>query len=82
MKKGMARAWEYIKPYTGRGTELGPIEPLLQIHDSLMLEVREDLVPLANAMVLDALENTVKLRVPVTASGEWGYNWGQPHDIE
>lgn len=82
MKRGMAKVWENIQEFVGDGEEMGEMEPLLQIHDSLMMEVREDLVPLANAIVLDGLENTTKLSVPVTASGEMGTDWGRMVDIE
>lgn len=75
MKKCMAAIWVWIKDMEG-------VYPLLQIHDSIMLEVREDLLPLVNEIVLEGLQETVKLSVPVTASGEWGRNWGQMKDAD
>ena len=84
MKIAMAQIWASLREakVLGEGREMGVMEPLLQIHDSLMMEVREDHVELANAIVLDGLENSVRLRVPVTASGERGPNWRDLTDFE
>lgn len=56
--------------------DLPEVMPLLQIHDSLMLEYPEEMHPLVDAIVMDGMEKTVKYTVPITASGEYGYSWG------
>lgn len=70
MKQNMARIWSNIQ-------DLPEVKPLLQIHDSLMLEYPEEMHPLVNEIVMDGMENTVKYKVPITASGEYGYSWGK-----
>lgn len=73
MKKAMARLWALLIEYD----LLDEVWPLLQIHDSIMLEYPEELEVLVDSLVMEALQETVKLSVPVTASGESGLNWGE-----
>lgn len=57
--------------------DLPQVLPLLQIHDSIMFEYPEEMHPLVNEIVMDGMENTVRYKCPITASGEYGYSWGK-----
>jgi DNA polymerase-1 len=56
----------------------GKIEPLLQIHDELLFEVKDhpDWRKDWDELVIERLTTTTKLRVPVKAKGSYGANWG------
>lgn len=75
MKRNMARIWSRLK----EDGLLQWVWPILQIHDSLMLEYPEELHPLVDEIVMEGMEQTcaAHYRIPITASGEHGYNWGQ-----
>lgn len=73
MKRAMAAIWRRLN-------DDGMLEfvwPILQIHDSIMLDYPEELEGYVNEMVLDCLENTTSYSVPITASGEAGLSWGK-----
>lgn len=50
--------------------------PLLQIHDELLFEVREDYYEDLKALCVWEMENVVRLRVPLVASGVKANDWG------
>lgn len=50
---------------------------LLQVHDELLFEVRIDQALEAERLLIDAMENTVKLDVPLTVDGKILANWGE-----
>lgn len=50
--------------------------PLLQIHDDLLFEVREDILPQAAGMVMSIMAEAVTLDVPVLAEAKVGAKWG------
>jgi DNA polymerase-1 len=50
--------------------------PLLQIHDELLFEVREDLAEEIGSHVADRFENCIRLEVPIKASTAKAPNWG------
>jgi DNA polymerase I-like protein with 3'-5' exonuclease and polymerase domains len=73
MKQIEARVWrEVIKPLQAEGLY---IEPILDIHDDLLLEFQEDLggllLPLIESMVAASFET----EVPITAKGSIGKKW-------
>jgi DNA polymerase I-like protein with 3'-5' exonuclease and polymerase domains len=51
------------------------VEPILQVHDEVVLEFDEDLPTLLDPLIQAQLSGAAKLRVPVTASGAWGKTW-------
>jgi DNA polymerase-1 len=53
----------------------GKAKPVLQIHDELAFEVHESVKHEFEHDVLDALTNTITLRVPVEADGGYGRCW-------
>lgn len=48
---------------------------ILQIHDELIVETRDDEVEKVEAILKDCMENAVKLRVPLTVDVEHGKSW-------
>ncbi len=50
---------------------------LLQIHDELIFEVREDAVEAARIRLREIMENIVELGVPLECSVSVGDNWGE-----
>lgn len=54
-------------------------ELVLQIHDELLFEVNEKSVEKTAQIVKNAMENAVKLDVPLTVSAAWGDSWFETH---
>lgn len=48
---------------------------LLQVHDELVLEVIDEEIPVVTALVKEAMENVVSLKVPLIADVKVGKNW-------
>lgn len=53
---------------------------LLQVHDELLFEVRIDQMLEAEYIITKAMEETVKLDVPLTTDGKILLNWGEMKD--
>lgn len=74
VKRWMALVWREMK---GMWRDGFYVEPNLQVHDALLCEFQEDLLPLVDAVMLETLKELPALRVPVTAKGTTGRNWGE-----
>ena len=61
----------YLKWYSS-----GIVYPLLQVHDELVFECREDMAEELQAICIDRISNCVRLEVPLEASGASAHNWG------
>lgn len=53
---------------------------LLQVHDEVLIEAREDQMLQIEQVVIDSMENTTKLAVPLLADGKIIRNWGEMKD--
>lgn len=53
------------------------IRLLLQVHDEIILEVKENIAEEVAEKVKEIMENVYKLRVPLVASVKVGDNWGE-----
>ena len=53
---------------------------LLQVHDEVLVEARIDQMREIERVVIDCMENTVKLDVPLVADGKILANWGEMKD--
>jgi DNA polymerase-1 len=73
MKRNMAAAWPRLRALRQRGVW---VEPLLQIHDDLVLEYDVAARDEVGEIVMDAMQNTVELAVPIQASRKTGQTWG------
>jgi len=52
---------------------------ILQVHDELVLEVREDELETVSELVRREMENAYALRVPLKVELGWGANWSAAH---
>jgi DNA polymerase I len=59
--------------------EGAPARLIMQVHDELVLEVREDAVPQVSAMVRDHMVNAASLSVPLRVDIGTGANWDEAH---
>lgn len=50
---------------------------LLQVHDELVLEVMDSEIDVVSKILRDAMQNTAKLRVPLTIDINYGKNWAE-----
>lgn len=57
------------------------VEPLLQMHDELLMELPDDpeLCAMVDSLMVSALTETTKLCVPMKASGGFARNWLEAH---
>ena len=55
------------------------IKMLMQVHDELVLEVKEHAIEKAKALLLECMQNTVKLSVPLLVDIGVGSNWDEAH---
>lgn len=53
---------------------------IMQVHDELVLEVREDHLDLARTSLRTAMEGVAQLRVPLIVDMGYGANWGVAHE--
>jgi uracil-DNA glycosylase family 4 len=53
------------------------VEPLVQIHDELVLEFDEDAWPVLHPMMIEALTTTSTMSVPIEAGGVMAKSWGE-----
>jgi DNA polymerase-1 len=58
------------------------VSMLAQIHDSILLEVPNKLVPHVGKMVKETLENVAAFRVPITADVKVGRSWGSMEELK
>lgn len=74
IKLAMAGIWSRVLPAIW--AEGWYCEPLLQIHDEIVMECDEKIAPELDALVRTELENAIRLKVPLGAKGHYATNWG------
>ena len=52
---------------------------ILQVHDELIVEAREDIAEEAAKVLSEAMENVVSLDVPLVAEAQIGKTWAEAH---
>ena len=55
--------------------ELPLAKLVLQVHDELIVECREEQAEAAARLLEEEMEQVVSLSVPLTAEAHWGRNW-------
>lgn len=71
-KRGLKRIWDCIKDLPR-----GEVEPLVEIHDEIVLEVQESKVDWTMKMLLRCMSaESPRFLVPITAKATCGPNWG------
>ena len=81
MKQAEALIWtDIIRPYHAAGHW---IEPLMQVHDAIKLEMEEGLQGEVNVLMRWAMVDAVEdnLSVPLGVEGSWGYNFADMEDF-
>lgn len=73
-KAGMRELIPIYKDFLDRGYY---IRPVLPIHDDLVFEVEEDLVPIWVPLQQDCMEHAVTLKVPIKSDAKVGKIWGK-----
>ena len=53
------------------------VRMLLQVHDELLFEVKEDFVREVAEKIIELMEGVIKLRVPILAEAKSGNSWGE-----
>jgi len=62
----------------GRGAkQFGGVNMLLQVHDELVFEVRDDLIDFAKKLISSEMESVHKLKVPIVVDIDVGKSWGE-----
>lgn len=76
IKEAMGQIWEVYR-------DLGPevVRPLIQIHDDIVDEVREDMVEAVCSITKDIMENCVKLDVPIRVDPKVGHRWNEMRKV-
>jgi len=71
-----------MKAGTSKNSNTTPaVRMLLQVHDELVFEVREDLIGEASKMIREEMEGVDKLKLPIKVEIEVGDNWGEMEEI-
>ena len=73
VKKAMIEVNNWIQ----KGGYDDKIRMLLQVHDELLFEVKENLVKEAASKIMELMEGVIKLKVPIIAEAKVGDNWGE-----
>jgi len=53
------------------------VRMLLQVHDELLFEIKEDKVKMYAKIIKDLMESVIRLKVPIIADASSGDNWGE-----
>ena len=73
MKKAMIAIDDWIQ----KENYAGDLKMLLQIHDALLFEVKENLVKKTTSKIIELMEGVIKLKVPIIAEAKIGDNWAE-----
>ncbi len=57
------------------------IRMVLQVHDELLFEIKEDIVKKITPEIVNIMESILALEVPIIADAKTGDNWGEMHAI-
>lgn len=78
IKKAMVEISNKLHPPAGRAGATGSkTKMILQVHDELVFEVPEKELKEVAKVVKDAMENSMKLSIPLVVELKTGKNWGQ-----
>jgi DNA polymerase-1 len=80
VKKAMIEVFKKLNEFDESKKHKTPAAHILmQVHDELVLEVKEDCVEEVSKILKDTMESVVKLKVPVKVEVHAGKNWGEVH---
>jgi DNA polymerase-1 len=61
------------------GSEAVPVSLIMQVHDELVFEVREEFIETARARIEALMSRAAELRVPLKVEVGVGHNWDEAH---
>lgn len=74
MKLGMVGVWQRVLPVVwSRGYYC---EPILQVHDELLVEVDENVISEVDVMIRNEMQEAMRLCIPIGAKGVFAQKWG------
>jgi len=73
IKKAMVVVDDWIQ------NEQPPLKMIMQVHDELVFEVREDYVETAREKIESLMEHAVEISVPLVVDSDAGDNWDEAH---
>lgn len=74
IKKAMIKVAAWLKEQT-----IGEVRMLMQVHDELVFEIREDKVEDFKLQICDLMEHAASIDVPLLVEAGDGDNWDQAH---
>ena len=79
IKEAMRKLWPMVVEWNKRwddqkGGEC--VRPLLQVHDDMLFELRDEMVDLIIPQIRDTMENAVNISIPITTGIKVGKRWG------
>jgi DNA polymerase-1 len=80
IKVAMINISRMLSKFKTNNNELN-VKMLLQVHDELLFEIRDDKVEKAAQEIKKIMEEVLKLKVPVEVDVEAGENWGEMKSI-
>jgi DNA polymerase-1 len=80
VKKAMIEVYKKLNEFDeSKKHKTAAAHILMQVHDELVLEVKEDCVDEVSKILKETMESVVKLKVPVKVEVHAGKNWGEVH---
>lgn len=73
------RAMIDVADYLANAANDGEVYMIMQVHDELVFEVREDVLESFQAKLVEVMEQAVTLKVPLIAEAGVGNNWDEAH---
>ncbi|WP_417657320.1 DNA polymerase I [Pseudidiomarina aestuarii] len=73
------RAMIDVADYLASAANDGEVYMIMQVHDELVFEVREDVLESFQAKLVEVMEQAVTLKVPLIAEAGVGNNWDEAH---
>ncbi|MBU1160746.1 DNA polymerase I, partial [Patescibacteria group bacterium] len=77
IKMAMIEISRIIYELNPNKSELNTVRMLLQVHDELLFEIKEEVVEEMSVKIKNIMENIIKLKVPVIVDVKVGDNWGE-----
>jgi DNA polymerase-1 len=82
IKVAMINVHRELEKERTRELEKAEIKMLLQVHDELVFEVKEDKVEYWSKKLIPLMENAIKLSVPIKVEAKAGESWGEMENLE
>ena len=71
-----------VKEMIDKKYSTGEIKMLLQVHDELLFEIKNDLIAEVTKEIKEIMEQVIRLKVPLITEAKIGKNWGEMREIK